>query len=169
MATLDIIPNGDGYYEACTTTPDTSDAYTCIDDPVGTPDNSASEILSLSGTLKNSFVFSDIAITGSITNLTVYFRCFKRGGASTARAFLRISGTDYFGDTKTLTTSYANYSQVWSINPATSGAWSIADINACEFGIELYAVDAKNSSRCTQLYGVVTYTEKTVAGASLLL
>lgn len=50
---------------------------------------------------------------------------------------LKIGGNIYIGATFTLTTSYQTFDYVWSVNPATGLAWTLAEVNSLEFGVEV--------------------------------
>jgi hypothetical protein len=41
------------------------------------------------------------------------------------------------GTTVVLGASYAYYREITEINPLTSSAWTIADVNGAEFGVKL--------------------------------
>lgn len=50
---------------------------------------------------------------------------------------LKIGGNIYYGNTYTLTTSFQTFDYVWPTNPATGLAWTLADVNSIEFGVEV--------------------------------
>ena len=50
---------------------------------------------------------------------------------------VRTGGSDYTSSSQSLTTSYANYSKIWSTNPGTSAAWTTSDIGAAGFNLGL--------------------------------
>ena len=54
-----------------------------------------------------------------------------------ARYVLRSGGTDYGGVTRTLTTSYVGYQELYELNPNTSAQWTPAAVNAVEGGMEV--------------------------------
>jgi hypothetical protein len=51
--------------------------------------------------------------------------------------FVRMSSTDYSGTAEALATSYLDYLTIWQRRPSDSAAWTIADIDAAEFGVEV--------------------------------
>jgi hypothetical protein len=81
----------------------------------------------------------------------------------TFRTAIRIGGTDYYGSANNLTTSTALYSHVYSVNPATSSAWSWTNIDNLLAGDELtsHRIDKNNnsSSYVYQLWVEVDYGE----------
>jgi hypothetical protein len=73
--------------------------------------------------------------------------------AGTAELVLEIDGNlHYSGTAETLTTSWAEISHTWTVNPETDDFWSISDINDLEAGIRLISAAAGTEARCTQLY-----------------
>jgi len=59
------------------------------------------------------------------------------GGTREIREVCRSNGTDYNGSTQAVTSAYLVYRQIREVDPATSAAWTSADLNAAEFGYEL--------------------------------
>lgn len=49
---------------------------------------------------------------------------------------VKIGGTEYDGDPKSLTSGFKLTQHMFSLNPATSAQWTISDINGAELGIE---------------------------------
>lgn len=107
--------------------------------------------------------------SGTINHITVYARC--KGNYEVLWASLKIaikSGTgEGVPDTpnesveKTITTSFTNYSNQWTTNPATTAAFTWDEIDRLQIGIALkYCADdpANMHSDCTQVYVVVDYT-----------
>lgn len=89
--------------------------------------------------VKDTYAFPDITPTaGNVvavaTNITV-----RKDDASahSVRDVIRRSAADYGGNTIALTNSYAMLTQIHETDPSTSAAWTIANINAAEFGVEL--------------------------------
>lgn len=60
-------------------------------------------------------------------------------GTRSIATVVRHSGTDYIGTTQPLSTSYQYLPQIYETNPGTSAAWTIAEVNAAEFGAKLVA------------------------------
>lgn len=57
--------------------------------------------------------------------------------SNTLATVARPTTTDHDGPTKTLTTGYVFYTDIDNVNPDTSAAWTVADVNGAEFGIKL--------------------------------
>jgi hypothetical protein len=89
---------------------------------------------------KHSFDVSPL--TGaSFTSQDIQALCFAfiaraASGVTGFRPFVRIGGTDYPGDTETVTAAYAPYVVQMNTNPATGVAWTASDLSGLEVGIE---------------------------------
>jgi len=104
---------------------------------------------------------TDSAITETwriIDNVTVYnvSKWFTSVAGATSRTALRTNGFTYDGNVENLTDTYATYSTVYVDNPQTTDPWTWAEVDAMEIGVSLDKTIA-DSSRCTQVYAVVTY------------
>ena len=103
-------------------------------------------------------------ISGTISSITVYARC--KANITPTQASLKIvinSGTGAEApDTITedtaqsVTSSWANYSETWATNPATSAAWTWAEIDALQIGVSLRKPATGAYTYCTQLWVEVT-------------
>ena len=58
-------------------------------------------------------------------------------GTRKVRGFTRPVGTNYFGTSQSLTTSYLNYREIWQTNPETAAQWAEAEVNLSQFGVEV--------------------------------
>lgn len=105
---------------------------------------------------------------GDINKITVYARLKKYGGIAPSRTIAKIaikSGTgsgspDTVDESAeiTITTSWTNYSQEWSTNPATSSAWTWDEIDNLQAGVALKKYGTGEYGWCTQVYVEVDYT-----------
>jgi hypothetical protein len=100
---------------------------------------------------------------GAITSVTVYIRARMTNALATTagrKVIIKTGGTVYTGDAFALTTSYANYSKAWALNPNTGVAWAWADLNSLQAGAQLIEeIPAlNNQDRLTQVWAVVSYT-----------
>ncbi len=80
---------------------------------------------------------------------------------STYSLYLLVNG--YRSTSRTLSFGYATYSHTWYTNPATGQAWTEAEVNGLQAGVE--ARDLKSTSyqiRVTQVYVEVRYQAATV-------
>lgn len=95
----------------------------------------------------------------TITSVKVYFNFRSNTAAYTAKgkAAVRVAGTNYFGTEQNPSTSWTTYSEEWTVSPATSSAWTIAEVNALEAGVSLDRPFQGYATQCTQVYVVVAY------------
>ena len=92
--------------------------------------------------------------SGSISTVTIHIRVCKGLGGSKVKTVLRTGGADYLSSQINLnSTEYSDHSTTYSTNPATSAAWTWAEIDAMEIG-----VTSRKAARCTQIYADVQYT-----------
>ena len=143
--------------------------HECVDDPVLAPDDAASYVAGNhnggggsgdSASLKIRFKFEPLPMASSITSVSVIHRSgFQENSASGVRwrAFVFVNGVQYNGALVTLGTSYAEFIETWTINPATNAPWSAADVNVLQAGV----LDNNDAGvifrRCTQLFLRVIY------------
>lgn len=102
--------------------------------------------------------------SGTIDSVTVYARCkvSQLADQASLKIACKSGSTIGEGDEETLTTSYVNYSKTWTLNPDTSSAWTVSEINSLQVGVSLrepVSVGGGNS-RCTQVYVKVAYSGK---------
>ncbi|MDZ4228604.1 MAG: hypothetical protein U1E54_05160, partial [Candidatus Levybacteria bacterium] len=69
---------------------------------------------------------------------------------------VRSNGINYIGSLKGLTSNYDYYSEVYTTNPSTGSAWTIAQVDALEAGMKSYS--SKYGGRIAQVYAVVDYS-----------
>jgi hypothetical protein len=106
-------------------------------------------------TIQNS---ADIGASDTINSITVH--AVNRSLDPVSNTFkigVRIGSTNYWGDTKDTdpSTSYIDFSQEWTTNPATSSAWTLSELDSLQIGIQ------KGNAvgmACTQMYVEVDYT-----------
>jgi hypothetical protein len=58
-------------------------------------------------------------------------------GTTGASIIARVAGTDYTPGAKALSTSFTEFLDVWTVNPATSAAWAAVDVNALQVGMKV--------------------------------
>jgi hypothetical protein len=72
---------------------------------------------------------------------------------------LRYGGTDYFTGQTSLTSAFADYTAIWATNPATTGAWTSAEVSAISgFGYRTTVASAGCSAQISQAYLTVDWT-----------
>ncbi len=57
-------------------------------------------------------------------------------GPQNLQLVVRVSGTNYFSSTKALTVGYGAIFNVWETSPATSVAWTVAEMSGLQFGVK---------------------------------
>jgi len=96
--------------------------------------------------------------TGTINHVTVYAVCRATAANHELRIVIYTHTTLYYGSVEVLTTDWASYFKQWTSNPNTSSAWTWAERDALEAGIELTDTGL-GYPLCTQVYVEVDYTE----------
>ncbi len=167
MATETIRPNGVGSETSITTVVGSATHWGAVDEAVADEDTTAVKNYS-SSYHRDLYTLPAHAGTGTITNVTIYFRC--RGPSDTydghVKSALKTNATVVDGTAQTLPFQgapypYTTYSQSYDNNPVTSAAWTWDEIDALEIGLSLQC-DSNNSdwnSWCTQVYAIVTYAD----------
>ena len=132
------LPTADGYHinYSCSTG---IVGYALVDDGIIKFDSS--DYIYGTGAGEASFT-SSATLPAKAQPLAVGVECMAKLIGATAGSltfFVRISGTDYEDSTpQTLddATRYIRFRNEWSINPATSLPWTVAEIEAVEFGVK---------------------------------
>jgi hypothetical protein len=127
-------------------------------------DDATTYIKAVDTNLTQHFTYSAFVLSGmtSINKVTVFFRSQRTAaGALNCRAALRSTSaaTTYSGANQAQTTSWAEYSEVWTVNPRTGVAWAdAADVNDMfEFGVTNNATAAGEECDVTQVRIEVDY------------
>lgn len=169
MTTVTLRPNAAGDLTQCSEYPTSGSNYDKVNETV--EDEDATYVYAPIFT--NAYYedlykmpASGIPVGSTINSVTVYayFRNNKTplGGSTSANNAIKTHSVLYLGTTWVPGTSYALFSDVWTTNPNTLAAWTIAEIDALQVGCKLRDVSnletADASARCTQIYVVVDYT-----------
>ena len=87
----------------------------------------------------DSFTFADLtALNATIMGVQANILARKDdAGTRLLRAVARVGSTNYEGTDLTLSDSYVDQRTIWNQNPATTAAWTEAEINAAEFGYKV--------------------------------
>jgi hypothetical protein len=129
-------PDEDGFYSDWTPSVGT-DHYAVVDE---TAPNTADFLAATTPGNRDSFLFPDIAVpVGTIRAIQLTVAAEKDDGTTREiELFARESGTDYdSGVTEALNVTNTYYSFPWLTNPSTGLAWTEAEANAFEAGMEL--------------------------------
>jgi hypothetical protein len=130
-----LFPNGAGNYSQWT--PIAGSNYQNVDETP--PDDDVTYNLESTNAQKDSYAFQNSSLaSGSVKGVMTHILARKDdAGSRSIRRFARVSGTDYAGSTVLTSSSYTYYSEVLESNPATSAPWTLTELNAAEFGIEM--------------------------------
>jgi hypothetical protein len=160
MATENCLPTSD----VATTLQATplGSRYTCVDDPVGSPDDT--DYVSVPAGFSNADIygFSHAVPAGStINSVAVVNRVWIDASSaySMVAAHLKVGGTVYTQTSFGTLGSWAAGTKTWATNPKTGVAWtydSLATIDG--FGIYLQTETGKTRTKCSQSYLVIDYT-----------
>lgn len=126
-----VLPDSAGNYAQFT--PSTGSNYQNVDDATADDDTTYNSSATVNHI--DSFGTASLGVTGTVKGVSaqVYAKKTDSGTCSLA-PFWRISGTDYAGTGIPLGTVYGFVTQLYRVSPATSSAWSTAEINGAEMG-----------------------------------
>jgi hypothetical protein len=118
-------------------TPSAGSNYQCVDEAV--PNGDTDYVSETTAGEKDTYAFGNLTPTsGTIAGVQVMINARKddAGSRSIAPVYRPVS-TDYDGTTVIVSDSYTYYREIAEVSPATSAAWTIAEINGAEFGVKL--------------------------------
>ncbi len=111
----------------------------------------------------NSWVLDQYAIANpaasacAIVSVTVYCRALRDHTQGDIKVAVQSGGSDFYGPSTQLTTSWANYSNTWTTNPKNGSAWTWTDITSLQAGAQIRGQNGTKSARLTQVWVVVKY------------
>jgi hypothetical protein len=130
-----LTPAAEGNSAAWTPSAGTDNALMVDETP---EDGDTTYVEAGSAGLIDLYTLSDLpAGPNTVHGLTISTEARKTtADATTFDTVLRTDGTNFNSAAKTLTTSHAPFFDVHAINPDTSAAWTVAEVNALEVGVE---------------------------------
>lgn len=134
-----LFPDGDGADLQWTPSTGTTH-YDLVDDP--TPNDDADYVSDAAAGDRDTYTFGDLrAATGSVLAVQVLIYARKDdAGTRQIAPVVRIAATNYDGATlPNLGTTYTWSPAIYETSPATSTSWTVAEVNAAEFGVKLVA------------------------------
>lgn len=169
MSTLTLRPNAVG--NSSQWEPTSGDNYTNVDEVSNDGDTTKVIQSSTSDETDTYNIETSDTLTGAtINSVTVYASAkYVAAGSGTGATYpsitqiVRVGSTDYASTSADVTdTSYADTSFQWTVNPADSGTWEKADIDALQIGIKSKRTTGTGSKTytpyVTQVWAVVDYT-----------
>ena len=132
-----IFPTGAG--TTTQMTPSAGSNYTCVDEAA--PNGDTDYVSETTAGEKDTYAFGNLTPTsGTIKGVQVLINARKDdAGFRTIAPVYRPVSTDYDGTAQAVSDSYSYLREITEVSPATSAAWTIAEINGAEFGVTLKA------------------------------
>lgn len=99
--------------------------------------------------------------SGTINSITIYFRisCFEAAGIVYGKPAQKSGATITEGTQQSEPgTDWSTKSQTYTTNPATTNAYTWAEIDALQIGVALNTSSSTRTGGCTQVYVEVDYT-----------
>jgi hypothetical protein len=134
-----LSPSGNGNTSGLTNSAaNSTNNYTYVDDAVPTA-GTADYVEGTTNDLKDTYAWADGPTTGVVFAVVVSAYATKSdAGAKSLALVTRSASTDYVsGDTALGFGSNAFVRQIREVDPATSAAWTPANFNAAEFGVQV--------------------------------
>lgn len=159
MAVEILYPDGTGTYSDWAAS--AGNAWDCVNDPSGSPDDDTSYIyktIDAAYTSSYSLTAPSVIVDGNtINSITVYFRARLTGGTGNLKPGLVRSSLGV-GTSTAISTSYTTYSEV--IARPGGGSWTFSDLANLEVAIQSVAPKKVGTTdwRVTQLYASVDYS-----------
>lgn len=156
-STLTLRPDGSGSATALSSSGCASH-YLCVNETI--PDDDATFVERPSNSWRTDLYSIDdpASPVGTIDNVVVYCRAKLTKTQGDVMPSVYIGGVEYNGSSQALSSSYAEYQYLWTINPNSGVAWTWTDITNLEAGLRLKGQNASFPARCTQVWVEVTYT-----------
>jgi len=120
-------------------TPSTGSNYACVDE---IPASDTDYVYSNTVDQLDTYAAGNLTGTiGTIKAVQVQSRVVKEGTATpqNIKLAVRSGATDYVSADKVVPTTAATVAGIWETDPATSAAWSEANVNAVEIGVKTAA------------------------------
>lgn len=126
------------------------------------------------GATKQSFVMDDMpAGTAQIDSHDLKIRVRDNTGDADHchfRSFTKIAGDEEASaDHGESPNTYTTYLKVFANNPTAGTGWTVAQVNACELGLEVTSWDPAGSLYCTALWSMTVYQPESDGAPWLLM
>lgn len=166
MASEILRPNADGDDVAWTATGVAND-WECVSE--SSPDENTTYLVVAAGTAATTDELVNLAasaIGGSdtINSVTLTLRALHSATQPAANFLWKENGVKTVGGAISLTTSYADYTEVRSVRPSDGAAWTLADLNALQIGMRRVGNAGTGAVRLTQAFVTIDYTPAVAGG-----
>jgi hypothetical protein len=106
------------------------------------------------------------AAGGDIQYVEVFMvsRVSASAGQDSAYVHIKTNGLEDNGASENLSANYSSYSNVWNINPQSSGSWTWNEIDDLQTGVGMREGGVGIDSLCTQVYAEVNFDAPDLAG-----
>lgn len=105
-----------------------------------TPDDDSTYISATTAGLRDSFNYPAISISAGTIHAVIVAPCARKddSGLKELSTVVRSGGSNYDGTAQSVSTeTYKYYPQIYAVNPATGVAFTVAGVNAAEFGCKV--------------------------------
>lgn len=132
-----ILPTGAGNTTGLT--PSSGSNYAVVNEALQNGDTGY--VSSSTVSAKDTYAYADLPANAATVKAVMAAPIARKedAGARYVCAVARSGGADYDGSALSLGTTYEAQAQIWNTNPATSAAWTVAEVNAAEFGVKVYS------------------------------
>lgn len=129
-----LFPNGEGSNSGLSLS--TGAVHSALVDE--NPQNTTDYVFSATNGSKDTWAYANTVVPGTIKGAQIGTYAQKSDvSAKSFRPVVRHAGTDYGGADVALGVGFVYYFQVYETNPGTGAAWTTANIDAAEFGVEV--------------------------------
>jgi len=159
MSTLILRPNAVGDFIGLEQTPSTGYHWDKVDDEVADNFNTyvwTTVYLGVGYDLYNLRNRDPLKEAGTINSVRVYIKVYGGLAPNNAYELIKIGGNIY-SNTEDMIEGWCGFAYEWTLNPATSLAWTWEDINNLQIGVKLQPPDCSSTSYCTQVSVRITY------------
>lgn len=132
-----LVPNGNGASSALVGSDGNSiDNYLLVDEqPIDPIDYNGSAVIGAKDTYALTDLPANVASVLAVQNS--WYALKSDSGAGSARSVVRSGAVDYAGPTVALPTSVGFQQDLRTVDPATAAAWTVANVNALQAGMEV--------------------------------
>lgn len=131
-----LFPSGAGTYAEWTPSGAVPNYSTVDDNP---PNDDTDYVSSGVAGQRDSYVCTDLPIpSGAVKAVAIQHTAKKDDvGSRNIQSLVRSAGADYVGANRSLLETYFTQATILEADPATSAPWTVAGVNAAEFGVKL--------------------------------